>query len=218
MSFLNNTIVTIDAILTTKGREAIARGDGSFSIAQFALADDEISYTLYNPTHPSGSAFYGEAIVNSPINEAYPDDTQCMKYKLITLPPGTSKLPVISVGYTNITLKQGASLSITPQTLNYLTTGTTYEPSGYVVTVADARLLSTFNGIGGSTTNTGNSVVNAVSSTNVSKSQIGTSFTLVGTTINTLFGTKTSLQSQIIVVGRDSGARITIPLTITKNQ
>ena len=59
MGFLNNTTVTVDAILTTKGRELLARGDGSFSITQFALADDEIDYTLYNPNHPSGSAFYG---------------------------------------------------------------------------------------------------------------------------------------------------------------
>lgn len=218
MSFLNNSIVVVDAILTTKGRSLIASGDGSFSITQFALADDEISYILYNPTHPSGSAFYGEAITASPINEAYPNDTQMLKYKLVTLPAGTSKLPVISIGHDNVILKQGASLSITPQTLNYLTNGTSYEPSGYIMTVADSRLLSTFTGIGIDTTVLGDSSLNRVSSTNVSKSNIGTSFTLVGTTINTLFGTKLSLQSQIIITGRDSGARKTIPLTITKNQ
>lgn len=218
MGFLSNQVVTIDAILTTKGRELMARADGSFNITQFALSDDEVSYKQYNPTHPSGSAFFGEAIVNSPINEAYPSDPQMLKFKLVTLPPGTSKLPLISVGYDSITLKQGASLAITPETLNYITTGKAYEPSGYIITVADSRLLSTFNGIGIDTTVPGNSALNSVSNTNVSKSQIGTSFTLVGTTINTLFGTTTSLQSQLIVVGRDSGARKTIPLTITKNQ
>ena len=218
MSFLNNTVVTIDAILTTKGRELIARGDGSFAITQFALGDDEISYKQYNPTHPSGSAFYGEAILASPISEAYPNDSQMLKSKLITLPPGTSKLPVISIGYDSIVLKQGASLSITPETLNYLITGKGYEPSGYVVTVADARLLSTFNGLGIDTTTLGNPTLNTFASSNVSKSQIGTSFTLVGTTINTLFGSTTSLKSQIIITGRDSGARKTIPLTVTKNQ
>ena len=62
MGFLNNTTVTLDAILTKKGRELLARGDGSFRITQFALSDDEVDYTLYNPTHPSGSGFYGEAI------------------------------------------------------------------------------------------------------------------------------------------------------------
>ena len=58
MGYLNNSIITVDAILTKKGRELLAKGDGSFKITQFALSDDEIDYTLYNPTHPSGSAFY----------------------------------------------------------------------------------------------------------------------------------------------------------------
>jgi hypothetical protein len=218
MAFINNSVIVVDAILTTKGRELIARGDGSFAIEKFALSDDEVSYELYNPTHPSGSAFFGEAIVASPVNEAYPNDTQMMRYKLVTLPPGTSKLPIIAIGYDNITLKQGASLAITPETLNYLTTGKAYEPSGYIVTISDSRLLSTFTGIGIDTTVLGNQNLNQVSSTNVSKSQIGTSFTLVGTTINTLFGTKTSLQSQLIITGRDSGARKNISITITKNQ
>lgn len=219
MGYLNNIIVTVDAILTKKGRELLARNDGSFRITQFALADDEIDYTLYNPSHPSGSAFYGEAIENMPLLEAFPDETQVMKYKLVTLPRGTSKLPVINVGYNSITLKQAASLVITPQTLNYLGATSTFEPSGYVVTVADARLLSTFTGIGIDTTNLGISDLNTTTGTQISKTAIGTSFTLVGTTIDTLFGsTANSLTTTITVVGRDSGARITIPLTVTKNK
>ena len=125
MGFLNNTSVTVDAILTKKGRELLAKNDGSFRITQFSLSDDEIDYTLYNPTHPSGSAYYGEAIEAMPILEAFPDETQIMKYKLLTLPRGTAKLPVLNVGYTSITLRQGATLAITPQTLNYLGTSTT---------------------------------------------------------------------------------------------
>ena len=73
MSYLNNETVTIDAVLTRKGRELLARNDGSFRITQFALADDEIDYTLYNPTNPSGSAYYGEAIQNMPLLEAFPN-------------------------------------------------------------------------------------------------------------------------------------------------
>jgi len=53
MGYLDNTIVTVDAILTKKGRELLARGDGTFNITQFALADAEVDYTLYNPNHPS---------------------------------------------------------------------------------------------------------------------------------------------------------------------
>lgn len=219
MGYLDNVVVTIDAILTKKGRELLARNDGSFRITQFSLADDEIDYTLYNPNHPSGSAFYGEAIENLPLLEAFPDETQVMKYKLVTLPRGTSKLPVINVGYSSITLKQAASLVITPQTLNYLGATSTFEPSGYIVTVGDARLLSTFTGIGIDTTGLGVSNVNTTTGTQISKTVVGTSFTLVGTTIDTLFGsTATSLSTTITVMGRDSGARINIPLTVTKNK
>jgi hypothetical protein len=219
MGYLNNVVVTVDAILTKKGRELLARNDGSFRITQFGLADDEVDYTLYNPNHPSGSAFYGEAIENMPLLEAFPDETQIMKYKLVTLPRGTSKLPVINVGYNSILLKQGASLVITPQTLNYLGAVSTFEPSGYVVTIGDSRLLSTFTGIGIDVTNLGISDLNTTTGTQISKTAIGTSFTLVGTTIDTLFGsTSTSISTTVTATGRDSGARITIPLTVTKNK
>lgn len=219
MAFLNNQLVTIDAVLTKKGRELMARNDGSFQITQFSLSDDEIDYTLYNPSHPSGSAFYGEAIEAMPLLEAFTDGTQSMKYKLITLPRGTSKLPVLNVGYAAISLKQGASINITPQTLNYLGAVSTFEPSGYLMTVGDSRLLSTFTGIGIDTTGLNVTAPIATSGTTLSASQIGTSFTLVSTTINTLFGTSlTSISTTVTVVGRDSGARITIPLTIVKNQ
>lgn len=219
MGYLNNVVVTVDAILTRKGRELLARNDGSFRITQFSLSDDEVDYTLYNPNHPSGSAFYGEAIENMPLLEAFPDENQVMKYKLVTLPRGTSKLPVISVGYSSITLKQAASIVITPQTLNYLGATSTYEPNGYIVTVGDARLLSTFTGIGINVSTTGSISPGTTTGTQLSKSVIGTSFTLVGTTIDTLFGTtNTSLSTTVTVLGRDSGARITIPLTVTKNR
>ena len=148
MGYLDNSIVTVDAILTKKGRELLARGDGSFKITQFALSDDEIDYTLYNPSHPLGSAYYGQAIENLPLLEAFPDETQIMKYKLTTLPRGTAKLPILDIGYTAIRLKQGASLAITPQTLNYLGSSQTFEAGGYVVTIADARVLQTYNGVG----------------------------------------------------------------------
>jgi hypothetical protein len=217
MAILNPTFVTVDAILTTKGRELLARNDGSFQITQFSLADDEIDYTLYNPLHPSGSAYYGEAIENMPVIEAIPDDSQIMRYKLVTLPRGTSRLPVINVGYNSITLRQGASLTITPQTLNYLGATSTFEANGYIVTVSDSRLLSSFAGTGIVVTTPGITGLNTTSGAVLSTSQVGTSFTITGTTINTLFGSSlTTLTTTITVIGRDSGARITIPLNIQK--
>ena len=216
MGYLNSTTVTVDAILTKKGRQLLAANDGSFIITQFALSDDEVDYTTYNPNHPSGSAFYGEAIEAMPVIEVFPDETQIMKYKLLTLPRGTAKLPVIDIGYASITLKQGASLSITPQTLNYLGATSTFESSGYTATIADVRTLSQFNGVGINTAEATNLNASTTIGTNVSKTVIGSTINLTATTVNTLFGSQTSLYTQLIITGRDSGARITIPVTITK--
>ena len=218
MGYLNNQVVTVDAILTKKGRELLAKNDGSFRITQFSLADDEIDYTLYNPTHPSGSAYYGEAIDNMPLLEAFPDENQIMKYKLATLPRGTAKLPVLDLGYSAITLKQGAALAITPQTLNYLGNSTEYETSGYSATIADVRLMSTFTGVGINTTTAENQNATATTTlgTNVSSTIIGSQINLRATTVNTLFGSNTQLRTTLTFVGLDSGARVTIPLTITK--
>jgi len=218
MGYLNNQVITVDAILTKKGREAMAKNDGSFRITQFALADDEIDYTLYNPTHPSGSSYYGQAINNMPLLEAFPDETQIMKYKLATLPRGTAKLPVLDLGYSAITLKQGASIAITPQTLSYLGNAQTFETSGYTATISDVRLFNTFTGVGINTdsANAANTAATSTLGTNVSKTVIGTQINLRATTVNTLFGSNTQLSSTLTIVGLDSGARLTIPVTITK--
>jgi hypothetical protein len=204
--------------LTTKGRELLAKSDGSFRITQFSLSDDEIDYTLYNPNHPSGSAYYGEAIENLPLLEAFPQETQIMKYKLTTLPRGTSKLPVLDLGYSSIILKQGASLAITPQTLNYLGGNQTFESSGYTATISDVRLMKTFNGVGVNTPAAQALNTSTTIGTNVSKTVVGTTINLIATTVNTLFGSNSQLYATLTVEGRDSGARLTIPITVTKVQ
>jgi hypothetical protein len=218
MGFLNNSIVTVDAILTRKGRELLAKNDGSFRITQFALSDDEIDYTMYNPTHPSGSAYYGQAIDGMPLLEAFPDETQIMKYLLTTLPRGTSKLPIISLSTNVISLPQGASVTITPQTLNYLGGTQTNESSGYTATISDVRLMNTFTGAGINTTQA--TALNSTTTlgTNVSKTVIGTTISLTATTLNLLFPTGVNqISTTLTVVGRDSGARITVPVQINRS-
>ena len=215
MGYLNNSVVTIDAILTDTGRQLLAQNDGSFRITQYALADDEIDYTLYNPTHPSGSAYYGQAIENMPLLEAFPQSTQVMKYKLVTLPRGTAKMPILDLGYSAIVIKQGASLAITPQTLNYLG-GNTFETSGYTATISDVRLFNTFEGVGINTPQAQALNTTTTLGTSVSKTVVGTTINIRATTINTLFGTNTQLSATLTVEGRDSGARLTIPVTVTK--
>ena len=219
MGYLNNSVVTVDAILTTKGREALAANDGSFRITQFALADDEIDYQLYNPSHPSGSAFYGQAINGMPLLEAFPEESQIMKFKLATLPRGTAKLPILNIGYTAVSLQQGAVIAITPQTLNYLGNDQVFETSGYACTIADVRLLNTFEATGINTAAATNANINSTTTigTNVSSTVTGTQITMRATTVNTLFGSNATLVSTLTVTGLDSGARITVPITITKS-
>ena len=94
MAYLDNTEITVDAILTKKGREKLAAGEG-LNITKFALGDDEVDYTLYEPAHPKGSAYYDASIKAIPITEASPDETQVLKYKLVTLPKGTTKIPKV---------------------------------------------------------------------------------------------------------------------------
>ena len=119
MGYLDNSSITVDAILTKRGRELLARNDGSFRISQFALGDDEIDYTLFNESHPNGSQYSGEAIENMPLLEAFPDENNIMLHKLITLPRGTSKLPIVTANVSKVTLTIGSSTVLNPTTHNF---------------------------------------------------------------------------------------------------
>jgi len=139
MGYLNNSVVTVDAILTKKGRELLARGDGSFRITQFALADDEIDYTLYNTDHPLGTNYYGAVIEAMPITEALPDETQMMRYKLVTLPKNTIRIPIVDVPNSAVTLNAGQQDIIKPETINYSEGNKTY---GYTAILADSDVAT----------------------------------------------------------------------------
>jgi hypothetical protein len=144
MGYLNNTSITVDAILTRKGRELLARGRNEFDITQFALADDEIDYDLWNPDHPLGTAYYGVVIENLPLIEALPDETQMMRYKLVTLPKNTRRIPVISAGGSIGTIGNGEEVILNPDTINFSGGNSNY---GYTLilsdsTVADIRVVT----------------------------------------------------------------------------
>jgi len=94
MGFLDNTTITVDAILTKKGREKLAR-NGDLNITHYAFADDEIDYGLYDVTHPNGSSYYGAVLENMPLLEAFVDETQVMRYKLFTADKDLPKLATI---------------------------------------------------------------------------------------------------------------------------
>ena len=124
MGVLDNTSVTVDAILTKKGREKLAKGEGQFRITKFALGDDEIDYNLYDVTHPNGSNFYGEAIENMNLLEAVPDQNLSLRFKLTDVSGNTGGSSptayVMSLAPSNTTLDdQTTSVSITPTITGY---------------------------------------------------------------------------------------------------
>ena len=213
MGYLDNSSITVDAILTRRGRDLLSRNDGSFRITQFALGDDEIDYTLYNENHPDGSQFFGEAIENSPIIEAFPDENNIMIHKLVTLPRGTTKLPILQVGSEKVTIGLGQQNSVAPQTFNFAGVNNTVETSGYLFIIADRRLVSSFVGVG----------ANSTAATNIpftgerlSQTVRGESVTLTGIKSTTLFGNNNTLTTTLTITGLDSGARTTVPVTISR--
>tara|TARA_Y100000034_G_scaffold136055_2_gene210525 strand:- start:170 stop:838 length:669 start_codon:yes stop_codon:yes gene_type:complete len=138
MGYLNNTTVTVDAILTKRGRELLSMGTEYFNITQFALSDDECDYRLWNPAHALGSNYYGELIENMPVMEALPDETTQMLFKLVSLPKTSTKIPVIDVGATALTFTSNGQLqTVVPQTTNMTNGNATY---GYTAILSDASV------------------------------------------------------------------------------
>tara|TARA_Y100000114_G_scaffold151912_1_gene169406 strand:- start:35 stop:727 length:693 start_codon:yes stop_codon:yes gene_type:complete len=213
MGYLDNTQVIVDAVLTKRGRELLARNDGSFRITQFALADDEIDYSLYNEFHPNGSQFAGEAIENGTLLEAFPDENNIMIHKLVTLPRGTTKLPIVTANVSKIQLSLGSSTNLNPTTLNFGGQANLKEPDGYMATIADRRLLQSFVGVGqqGKVTRR-----RPFSDSALSETIKGMSFTLSAINSTSLFGSNTKLTTTITIEGIMSGARTTIPVEISK--
>lgn len=205
MGYLDNSSVTVDAILTLKGRELLSSGDAAFNITQFALGDDEIDYALWNTDHPLGSNYYGAAIEALPITEALPDETQALRYKLLTLPKQTTAIPVVSVGNTSITINGGASSIITPNTS--LNGNSQY---GYTAILSDSTVADL-------------SVVQPIANSNIqptvvglnqdaqSVSAVGFVFEVTGK-INTL----EDKTATITIVGNETGGSVTINLTVNR--
>ena len=206
MGYLDNTSITVDAILTKKGRELLAQGRNRFQITQFALADDEVDYDLWNPAHPLGKNYYGVAIESMPVTEAVPDETQVMKYKLITLPKGQLYLPVVGSSDSSVSIGP-AQTTKTVTVATSLSDGSVTTPrpdlnKSYTGTILD----STFVTFEGTTTTTSFSQI----ATSVSIQSTNGQFSIVYKP-NTTGQTKTT---KLIISGNDTGGRVVIPIEI----
>jgi hypothetical protein len=227
MGYLDNSAVTVDAILTNKGREVLASG-GRLNITKFALSDDEIDYDLWNPAHTLGTNYYGAVIENMPILEALPDETQMLRYKLVTLPKDVIGIPVISVSPEAITftsLRQ--SVTVTPATLNLAGGNTTM---GYTVILSDdtvATLTVAPDGTVGAVSRepgTTMSTMDVLNPTNFLDDEI-TNMTTAGTTV-VMVGTKFIIRAKsqantttirralLTIIGNETGGFKTIAITV----
>jgi hypothetical protein len=156
MGYLDKSTITVDAILTNRGRELLSQGTGTgnFQITKFAVADDEVDYSLYNTAHPLGSNYYGAIIENMPVLEATPDETQIMRYKLVTITDaitsnGSVVIPQITIQGQSIpangtvTIYKNATagtpnITITPTTT--YTSNSSQAESSYTLLLADSSL------------------------------------------------------------------------------
>ena len=204
MAYLDNTEITVDAILTKKGRQKLASGQ-SLSITKFALGDDEIDYTLYEPAHPRGSSYYDSAIRAIPITEASPDETQVLRYKLVTLPKGTTQIPTVKLGYDAISATQlegGVPLGPTTQPAG---NGT----AGYTVVLADQR-AGTITVTESATTSGTVPVFLGEEITTTAQVVSGNRFTFTPNPNLTI-----DISTTLTVYGNETGGSQTIPVRIT---
>jgi hypothetical protein len=219
MGYLDNSSITVDAILTMKGRELLARNDGSFNITQFALGDDEIDYTLFNENHPNGTQYAAEAIENMPLIEAIPNGQNMLLSKLITLSRNTSSIPNIETNFTNgVSVRKGQQITINPVTYNLQGANQSGQESGYIFTIINAQYQDVFRINQNTPTSTAQARMSAPYFTVPTTKSVGpgNNCTIKATTNNALFSTTvTSVSTSIIVEGADTGAKVTIPFTVT---
>jgi hypothetical protein len=202
MGYLDNTEIIVDAILTKKGRQKLSSGQ-ALNITKFALADDEIDYTLYEPAHPKGTNSYDSAIRAIPITEATPDETQIMRYKLVTLAKGTTTIPTVTLGTNAVVKTQNEG----PMTISPSTTPVNNTTAGYTAILSDAR-AGTLVGEGSVTGTAPVFLGENVGATATVVS--GKTFTF---TPNPAL--KFSLTTTLTVYGNETGGSISVPVVIT---
>jgi hypothetical protein len=204
MAYLDNTEITVDAILTKKGREKLAAGDG-LNITKFALGDDEIDYTLYEPAHPKGSAYYDAAIKAIPITEASPDETQVLRYKLVTLPKNTTKIPKVEFGIPSISVNQNSG----QVTLSPTTSPSGNSQSGYTVILANKNAGTvTGTGLAAGASSVPSFLGDEITATAAIETGIEFSFIPNPQITQTI-------RTTITVYGNETGGSQTIPVTVT---
>jgi len=187
--FIDSASSVVVAILTTDGRNALAKNDGSFRISKFSFGDDEINYSLYNATTDDDTD-----ILNLPILEPSSNAKTALRYRLITLPKGS-----LSIGYLDalpnelILSTQNSIATSLRQGIVTIQTLEGFDYNGYIATSRDPNIANVV-------------VSNIQSSQNTS----GNTYGIITVSSKTIEGT-----TFIDIIGKDTGASVAIPVTVS---
>ena len=176
MGFLDNSSITVDAILTKRGREILSEG-GDLAIVKFALRDEEVDYSLYDVTHPNGSDSYGAVIENMSLLEATPARTNFRSF-LVNQTLAGAQVNVDTLNYSNV--DTNTNIAINPTTV-----GSPAEQ--YTFTIENTNIVK-FSGSPNSTTTTATSV-----------NLVAQSINTAGTTTVTVIGTNSGIVNVITI-------------------
>ena len=220
MGYLDNSSVTVDAILTNKGRQLLATG-GQLNITKFALSDDEIDYDLWNPAHTLGTNYYGAVIENMPIIEALPDETQMLRYKLVTLPKQVTGIPVIEVSPSSLTFTSMTGQQIIKPTVSNMMGAN--DTLGYTLILSDDSVVDVvieeFATVDDPTLVNSSNITSFVDDSALGITTSGNTKTLVGKSFKIQAksqgsNTSTIVRALITIVGNETGGFKTITVSV----
>lgn len=182
MGFIDSVSSCVVAILTRKGRELLAKNDGSFRISKYAFSDDEINYQLYNSTTEDDGD-----ILNLPILEPSSNENTALRYRLVTMPKGEISVAILTVTPTSLILQNSSVPNVSFATIGVLLVKTISgsDPSGYIFTSRNPIIAYPVTRI------------------------------VAGTTIGSIAAGAVDGTTFIDIIGRDSGAIASIPVTVT---
>lgn len=232
MGFLDNSTnnIIIDAVLTDTGRRKLADNNGSFKIAFFSLADDEVDYTVIEQY---GRTVGKEKITkNTPILEAQTSGDLALKYRLLTLPNSTvTRLPKISlsgnVSSNSLSMTRTGTNSTRSVQINQTIDGQTKIPDGTADQTFTIFVPDRFLEIPGkvplqiepttkiASYNLSRTGIDPTSGGSTAEFRLSVDPGLDDTTF-AVYGNGTTITTVVSVVGDSSGLRSDFTVTITK--
>tara|TARA_B100000131_G_scaffold316186_1_gene355850 strand:- start:496 stop:1221 length:726 start_codon:yes stop_codon:yes gene_type:complete len=229
----NNIIV--DAVLTDKGRQLLARNDGSFQITRFSFGDDEVDYNIIKQF---GRTVGKEKVEkNTPVFEAQTNSDVGLKNRMISAAnPYLTSLPTLSVAAVNgaTTLVRGSSpievdLQVTQTNFNNATIDLDLRDPSFLVQYDNRFLVITGYEDNVSTPSAGQNYISTVRVRQTSTNSDGSNGSIAtfrasiksfSDSFYSFYSTSANsnqIRTFITVTGTASGTLVTVPILVNKN-